>query len=282
MATNTTVRRFSSPAGQASPDQIPRSRRPVSQTVASLRSSVAGSSRGPTPAVRLLEGRRPKPMIYGAGCHTCKRPLAARNDLFSTRRPRPQRRPYYATATDSVRRPRSPAAAMREQTHHVDVDPREAPRTGPGPSAGPTRPACMNWPGVCTMVSVGPSTMSFSPEKTHAEFAWSCACVGPPVGGIAGVVSVLGFPGGPFTSPARAALALAPTSAAVQAATPSNDLKRILTSTSRRPRAAKAPGPVRIVVQVLPPFRTWKPATVVRYRNGGIACARYPPRFRRH
>ena len=100
----------------------------------------------------------------------------------------------------------------------------------------------MNLPGVWTMVSVGPSTMSFSPEKTHAEFAWSCACVGPPAGGIAGVVSVLGFPGGPFTSPARAALALAPTSAAVQAAIPSNGLKRIHTSNSEAPGATNAPG----------------------------------------
>ena len=100
----------------------------------------------------------------------------------------------------------------------------------------------MNWPGVWTMVSVGPSTMSFRPEKTHAEFAWSSACVGPPAGGIAGVVSVLGFPGGPFTSPARAALALAPTSAAVQAAIPSNDLKRILTSNSEGPGSRKGTG----------------------------------------
>src|SRR5215213_9307606 len=86
----------------------------------------------------------------------------------------------------------------------------------------------MNWPGVWTIVSVGPSTMSFSPEKTQAEFAWSSACVGPPAGGIASVGSVLGVPGGPFTSPARAALALAPTtSAAVQAATAINDFLRI-------------------------------------------------------
>src|SRR4051812_15919614 len=80
----------------------------------------------------------------------------------------------------------------------------------------------MNWPGVWTMVSVGPSTMSFSPENTHAEFAWSGALVGPPAGGIASDGSALGVPGGPFTSPAKAAVALAAISAAVQSATTSN------------------------------------------------------------
>src|SRR5687767_9501254 len=72
------------------------------------------------------------------------------------------------------------------------------------------------------MVSVGPSTMSFSPENTHAEFAWSAALVGPPAGGIASEGSALGVPGGPFTSPARAAVALAPITAAVQTTTTSN------------------------------------------------------------
>jgi uncharacterized membrane protein YfcA len=75
------------------------------------------------------------------------------------------------------------------------------------------------------MVSVGPwsTSMSFSPEKAQIEFAWSRTPVGPDVPGIGGVVSVLGVPGGPLTSPARAALALAPARAAVQTATASND-----------------------------------------------------------
>jgi hypothetical protein len=48
------------------------------------------------------------------------------------------------------------------------------------------------------MVSVGPwpTIMSFSPGKTHTEFAWRVAPVGPDVPGIGGVVSVLGVPGG--------------------------------------------------------------------------------------
>jgi hypothetical protein len=53
------------------------------------------------------------------------------------------------------------------------------------------------------MVSVGPSTMSFSPEKTHAEFAWSAALVGPPEGGIASAGSALGSPAGPFAHPRK-------------------------------------------------------------------------------
>jgi hypothetical protein len=77
------------------------------------------------------------------------------------------------------------------------------------------------------MVSGGPSTMSFSPEKTQAEFAWPGAPVGPPAGGIASDGSALGVPGGPFTSPAKAAVALAPASAAAQAATASSGLMRI-------------------------------------------------------
>jgi hypothetical protein len=76
------------------------------------------------------------------------------------------------------------------------------------------------------MLSVGPSAgfKSFSPEKAHAEFAWSGAAVSPDAGGIGiGFVGELGVPGGPFTSPAKAAVALAPTSAAVQSASASND-----------------------------------------------------------
>ena len=46
----------------------------------------------------------------------------------------------------------------------------------------------------------------------------------------------IGLPGGPFTSPAKAVLALAPTSAAVQTATASNDFLRITyLHVSRRP-----------------------------------------------
>jgi uncharacterized membrane protein YfcA len=80
------------------------------------------------------------------------------------------------------------------------------------------------------MVSVGPwpTIMSFSPEKAQIEFAWSRTPVGPDVPGIGiGFVGVLGVPGGPFTSPAKAALALAPARAAVQTATASNDFLRI-------------------------------------------------------
>jgi hypothetical protein len=57
---------------------------------------------------------------------------------------------------------------------------------------------------------------SFSPEKTQIEFACD-------------VAAVLGVkvPGGPITSPAKAELAPAPASAAVQTATASNDFLRI-------------------------------------------------------
>src|SRR6266511_2810057 len=57
---------------------------------------------------------------------------------------------------------------------------------------------------------------SFSPEKTQIEL--SCD--------VAATLSVP-LPGGPITSLAKAALALAPVSAAVQTATASNDFLRI-------------------------------------------------------
>ena len=60
------------------------------------------------------------------------------------------------------------------------------------------------------MVSVGPSTMSFSPEKTHAEFAWSSALVGPPAGGIASAGSHLVSPEGPLPHPRKRQLHLHP------------------------------------------------------------------------
>src|SRR4051794_41913570 len=83
------------------------------------------------------------------------------------------------------------------------------------------------------MVSVGPcaGSRSFSPEKAQIEFAWSRTPFWPDVGGVGtGFVGLLGVPGGPFTSPAKAAVALAPTSAAVQSATTSNDFLCIATS----------------------------------------------------
>ena len=49
--------------------------------------------------------------------------------------------------------------------------------------------------------------MSFSPEKTQTELAWDVAAVLKFVFGFGSV-------GGPFTSPAKAALALAPATAA--------------------------------------------------------------------
>jgi hypothetical protein len=65
--------------------------------------------------------------------------------------------------------------------------------------------------------------MSFCPEKEQIELEFVTAPVGFPwlENGTFGV------PGGPVTSPARAELALAPASAAVQTATASNDFLRI-------------------------------------------------------
>ena len=89
----------------------------------------------------------------------------------------------------------------------------------PGIPGGP--PFLTFCPGDCTWKSIGPSAgfMSFSPEKAQIELAWATAPVGvfpEPENGTPAV------PGGPLTSPATAALALAPARAAVQTATASN------------------------------------------------------------
>ncbi len=91
----------------------------------------------------------------------------------------------------------------------------------PGIPGGP--PFLTFCPGDCTWKSIGPSAgfMSFSPEKAQIELAWATAPVGvfpEPENGTPAV------PGGPLTSPATAALALAPARAAVQTATASNGL----------------------------------------------------------
>jgi hypothetical protein len=81
----------------------------------------------------------------------------------------------------------------------------------------------------------GGGSPSFSPEKTQIELACD-------------VAAVLGVkvPGGPITSPAKAALALAPVSAAVQTATTSNGFLRIAYLPSRDPAASQASaGPIR-------------------------------------
>jgi hypothetical protein len=68
-------------------------------------------------------------------------------------------------------------------------------------------------PGFSGFVEPG---LSLRPEKTQIELAWNLAAkFGVPL------------PGGPITSLARAALALAPAKAAVQTATPSSGLTRM-------------------------------------------------------
>jgi hypothetical protein len=86
-------------------------------------------------------------------------------------------------------------------------------------------------PGFSGFVEPG---LSFSPEKTQIEFACE----------VAAKFSVL-LPGGPITSLAKAALALAPARAAVQTATASNGILRIAYLPSRDPVASQASsGPV--------------------------------------
>ena len=95
------------------------------------------------------------------------------------------------------------------------------PHDSPGPGTAPLAPwlttlnpyDCTIPPGFSGSVDVG---LSFSPEKTQIELA----CV------VAATFGVR-LPGGPITSLAKAALALAPVSAAVQTATASNDFLRI-------------------------------------------------------
>src|SRR6266540_3361188 len=87
-------------------------------------------------------------------------------------------------------------------------------------------------PGFAGFVEPG---LSFSPEKTQIEFACE----------VAAKFSVP-LPGGPITSLAKAALALAPARAAVQTATASNGFLRIAYLPSRDPVASQASsGPVR-------------------------------------
>ena len=106
------------------------------------------------------------------------------------------------------------------------------PRSGllPGPHASPGLGAsafapllttlnpydCTIPPGFSGSVDVG---LSFSPEKTQIELACDVAAT-----------FGVGLPGGPITSPAKAALALAPASAAVQTAAASIDFLRIFVS----------------------------------------------------
>src|SRR5215204_2836041 len=80
-------------------------------------------------------------------------------------------------------------------------------------------------PGFSGFVEPG---LSFSPEKTQIELACD----------VAATFSVP-LPGGPITSLAKAALALAPVSAAVQTATASNGFLRIATSYLETPRRRK-------------------------------------------
>src|SRR6266542_2662852 len=87
-------------------------------------------------------------------------------------------------------------------------------------------------PGFAGFVEPG---LSFSPEKTQIELACD----------VAATFSVP-LPGGPITSLAKAALALAPASAAVQTATASNGFMRMLTSHLETPLASRAsPGSIR-------------------------------------
>lgn len=71
------------------------------------------------------------------------------------------------------------------------------------------------------MLSIGPSSgfISFSPLNEQIEFAWSGASVGTPEP----EPGTPGVPGGPITSPAKAALALPPTTAVEQTATAHNN-----------------------------------------------------------
>lgn len=119
------------------------------------------------------------------------------------------------------------------------------PRSGllPGPHASPGLGAnafspllttlnpydCTIPPGFSGSVDVG---LSFSPEKTQIELACDVAAS-----------FGVRLPGGPITSLAKAALALAPVRAAVQTATASNDFLRIAYLPSRalgRPGRRKA------------------------------------------
>src|SRR6266516_3731779 len=77
------------------------------------------------------------------------------------------------------------------------------------------------------MKSVGPLTKSFSPENEQIELACEVSL---------GVPGLPMLPGGPITSPARAALAPAPARAAAQSAAARNDCLRIDTSPSRSGR----------------------------------------------
>ena len=91
---------------------------------------------------------------------------------------------------------------------------------------------CTIPPGFSGSVDVG---LSFSPEGTQIELACDVAAT-----------FGVRLPGGPITSLAKAALALAPVSAAVQTATASNGFMRIVYLASRDPVASQAaPGPVR-------------------------------------
>jgi len=84
---------------------------------------------------------------------------------------------------------------------------------------------CTIPPGFSGSVDVG---LSFSPEKTQIELACDVAAT-----------FGVRLPGGPITSLAKAALALAPARAAVQTATASNGFLRMLTSYLETPRCRK-------------------------------------------
>jgi hypothetical protein len=85
----------------------------------------------------------------------------------------------------------------------------------PGTPGG-VLPSLCSVPGDCVMVSIWPkpSRKSFNPEKAQIELA----CVGAAVFSSEPEPKTSGVPGGPFTSPAKAGPALAPTSASVHTA----------------------------------------------------------------
>src|SRR5512132_3343706 len=137
-------------------------------------------------------------------------------------------------------------------------------------------------PGFSGFVEVG---LSFSPEKTQIELACD----------VAATFSVP-LPGGPITSLATAALALAPVRAAVQTTTASNDFLRIAylpiwgpvasqaspgPSSSKRPYSDR-PRSISPWKEVGKAGRRHRPAELApdRWQAGGCLCGRAGVAFR--